>query len=92
MPPRYRLLCSFFAGCGFALLTWIAIGDHAAASRFGNPGGTTIIFLVPGIIAGFAVSGNIHAANTWFVAIGNFLFYAGLAYLSITLWSKLRAK
>ena len=37
--------------------------------------------LIPGMILGIAVSGNVHAFSTWASALGNFLFYFGVVYL-----------
>jgi len=91
MSPRNRLICSALTGGAFAFLTWIVIGDHVG-SGVGDFPGTGIIFLLPGLFAGFAASGNVHTANIWLVASGNFVFYSGLAYLLIRFWTRRRTK
>jgi hypothetical protein len=95
MSSRKRLIDSAIAGSSFALLTWILIGDrwHATVIRaVAEYSGTLIVSLLPGFVLVFAVSRNIHAANTWLVAIGNFLFYSVLVYLLIVLWTKRRRR
>jgi hypothetical protein len=89
---RYRLICPVFAGSAFALLTWIILGDHLPASGFGDYPGPALIFILPGLFAGFAVSGNVHVANIWIAAIGNFVFYSGIVYLLLGFWTRRRAK
>jgi hypothetical protein len=87
-----RLTSSLLSGLAFAFLTWLMIGDHPDPIAFGKGfdwlGQAIIILLLPGIIAGFSVSNNIHIADTWVVASGNCLFYFALAYLGATLWQK----
>jgi hypothetical protein len=80
-----RLIVPLLSGLAFALLTWLVIGDHPEPNWTGRGiewlGYPVMILLFPGFIAGFAVSNNIHIADTWVVASGNFLFYFGLTYL-----------
>jgi hypothetical protein len=82
-----RLFGSFTVGLAFAFLTWVMIGDHAHPIAIPNElellGAVLMFLLLPGMIAGFPISGNIHIANTWFVALGNFVFYFGIAYLAL---------
>lgn len=91
-----RLIGSLLLGLAFAFLTWMMIGDHPYPRPLGSEfewlGQAIIILLFPGLFAGFMVSGNIHVANTWVVALGNFLFYFALAYLVGIFWEKRRAK
>ena|ERR1700679_2232159 len=88
--------CSLLSGLAFAFLTWLMIGDHAGPQPVGKGfewlGEAIMILLLPGFAAGFALSNNIHIADTWIVASANFLFYFGLVYLGATLWQKRRAR
>jgi len=90
---RGRLFVSLLVGSAFALLTWMMIGNHThpMGRGFESLGDAIMMALLPGIFAGFAVSGNIHAANAWIVALGNFLFYFGLAYLLLAIQARVRA-
>jgi hypothetical protein len=58
------------------------IGDHRYHHPIGSGfewlGQVIIILLLPGLFTGFMVSGNVQVANTWVVALGNFVFYFGL--------------
>ncbi len=47
-----------------------------------------MIFLLPGIFAGVAVSSNIHDFNVWVVATGNFIFYLGTTYFILATLEK----
>jgi hypothetical protein len=91
-----RLIASLLSGLAFAFLTWLTIGDHPyprpIESGFEWVGQAIIVLLLPGFFAGFVASGNIHVANTWVVALGNFAFYFGLAYLVGTSWEKRKAR
>jgi len=49
-----------------------------------------MILLLPGMFAGVMVSGNIHVANNWIVALGNFIFYFGVVYLVLANREKLK--
>jgi hypothetical protein len=72
-------------GLALAFLTWVMIGGHAypGPTGFGFEyiGEIVMILLLPGMFAGVMVSGNIHDADVWIVAIGNALFYFGAVYL-----------
>ena len=95
MSSKNRLIYSAIAGATFALLTWILFGDHFHSTvirTLVEYSGAVIVFLLPGIVLGFAVSRNIHAASTGIVAIGNFLFYSVLVYFLIVLWTKRRRR
>ena len=95
MSSRKRLIYSAIAGSSFALSIWILIGDrwHSTVSRaVAEYSGALIVSLLPGFVLVFAVSRNIHAANTWLVAIGNFLFYSVLVYFLIVLRTKRRRR
>jgi hypothetical protein len=89
-----RLIYSFAIGCVFALSTLMMIEFPVLSSI------TVVatfqrlfsILLMPGFFVGFAVSGNIHVASPWVGTAANFVFYFALAYLMVTLWSKLKAK
>ena len=50
--------------------------------------GPSIVLLFPGFSVAMAASGNVHVFSTSAVAIGNFGFYFGLAYLAQTLWKR----
>jgi len=95
MSSRKRLIYSAIAGSCAALLTWILIGDHwhsTVIRAFGEYSGALFVLVLPGFVVGFAVSRNIHAANTWLAAIGNFLFYSLLVYLATLVRAKLRKR
>jgi hypothetical protein len=89
-----RLLYSFAVGCVFALSTLMMIEFPVLSSievvalfqRWFS------ILLMPGFLIGFAVSGNIHVTSPWVVTSANFVFYFALGYLTVTLWSKIKAK
>ncbi len=91
-----RLIGPLLSGLAFALLTWLIIGDHSLPNWAGRGiewiGYLIMFLLLPGFIAGFAVSNNIHNADTWIVALGNFLFYFGLMYFVGRLRERRRAK
>jgi len=82
---RSRLIASLAVGFAFALLTWVMIGNHRdlrpTGVGFEYLGEIITILLLPGMFAGVMISGNIHVANTWIVAVGNFIFYFGVVYL-----------
>jgi hypothetical protein len=89
-----RLVYSLTAGCVFALSTLMMIefpilSPSAVVASFQR---LFSILLMPGFFIGFSVSGNIHVTSPWVVTSANFLFYFALAYLTVTLWSKLKAK
>lgn len=50
------------------------------------------IFLFRGAILGIITSGNVHNFRTWTVALGNFAFYFGIAYLAYGIWERHRSK
>lgn len=89
---RNRLIGSLLLGFMLAFLTWAMIGDHPNPGPIGTElgwlGQTAIILLLPGFLSGFAISGNVHVANTWVIVLVNFVFYFGLAYLVGTFWEK----
>ncbi len=82
---KNRLIGSLLLGLAFASLTWVMIGDHASVRPTGIGfeyiGEVIMVLLLPGMFTGVMVSGNIHVANTWIVAVGNFIFYFGVVYL-----------
>ena len=83
-----RLIGSLVVGLAFAFVTWLMIGDyphphaspHLTGIEFEYLGEITMILLLPGMVIGVMVSGNIHVTDTWVVALGNFVFYFGVAY------------
>jgi hypothetical protein len=89
-----RLIYSLAIGCVFALSTLMmiefpvltSIAVVAAFQRLFS------ILLMPGFFIGFTVSGNIHVTSPRVVTAANFVFYFALAYLTTTLWSKLKAE
>jgi|HubBroStandDraft_4_1064222.scaffolds.fasta_scaffold536108_1 hypothetical protein len=90
------LLASLTVGLAFAFLTWVMIGDHrhpmAIPTDLDFLGSVFTLLLFPGLIAGFLISGNIHIANTWFVALGNFIFYFGIAQLALKIRERRKAR
>jgi hypothetical protein len=72
------------------------IGNHTyrrpTGIGFEYLGEVIMILLLPGMFAGVMVSGNIHVASTWVVALGNFLFYFGVVYLVLANREKRKAK
>ncbi len=91
----YRLIASLLVGLALAFLTWVMIDDHAdpriTGIGFEYLGEVIMILLLPGMFAGVMVSGNIHVASTWIVALGNFIFYFGVVYLILTVREKRKA-
>ncbi len=91
-----RLIGSLVVGLAFAFLTWVMIGNHPyrrpTGIGFEYLGEVIMILLLPGMFAGVMVSGNIHVANTWVVALGNFIFYFGVVYLVLANREKRKAK
>ena len=89
-----RLLYSLAAGCVFAFSTLMMIEFPVLSSITVVASFQRLfsILLMPGFFVGFTVSGNIHVTNPWVVTAANFVFYFALAYLAVTLWSKLKAK
>ncbi len=91
-----RLFASLAVGLVFAFLTWVMIGDHrhpmAIPTDLDFLGSVFTLLLFPGLIAGFLISGNIHIANTWFVALGNFIFYLGIAQLALKIRERRKAR
>lgn len=96
MALRSRLIASLAAGFAFAFLTWVMIGNHRdlrpTGVGFEHLGEIIMILLLPGMFAGVMISGNIHVANTWIVAVGNFIFYFGAVYFVLANRDKRRAK
>src|ERR1700734_2770337 len=88
-----RLVGPLLYGLALAFLTWLIIGDNPYLNSHSYPyprligtalewlGGAISILLLPGFVAGMAVSGNVHNQDTWVVVSGIFLFYFCLAYL-----------
>jgi hypothetical protein len=97
-----RLGGSLVVGLAFAFLTWLIIGDHPyhrgdhpfepTGIGFVYLGEVIMILLLPGMFAAVMVSGNIHIASTWIVALGNFVFYFGVVYLILANREKRKAK
>ncbi len=92
---RNRLIGSLVVGLAFAFLTWVMIGNNS----YGRPGigfeylGEAItILLLPGMFAGLMVSGNVHVADIWVVASGNFIFYFGVVYFVLAYRERRKAK
>lgn len=54
--------------------------------------GPASILLFPGAVLGIVTSGNVHDFRTWVVALGNFAFYFGIAYLVWGLWEMYTGK
>jgi hypothetical protein len=73
----------------------VMIGDHrhpmAIPTDLDFLGSVFTLLLFPGLIAGILISGNIHIANIWFVALGNFIFYFGIAHLALKLRQRRKA-
>src|SRR5215469_4289048 len=93
---RSRLITSLAAGFALALLTLVMIGNHRHPLRptgveFEFLGEISMVLLLPGMFAGVMISGNIHVANTWIVAAGNFIFYFGVVYLVLACRERRRA-
>ncbi len=96
----YRLIGSLLVGLAFALLTWLMIGDyphphahpHLTGIGFEYIGEVIMILLLPGMVTGVMVSGNIHVTSVWVAALGNFVFYFGVVYLVLVSWEKRKAK
>jgi hypothetical protein len=90
------LLASLTVGLAFAFLTWVMIGDHrhpmAIPTDLDFLGSVFTLLLFPGLIAGILISGNIHIANIWFVALGNFIFYFGVAQLALKIRERRKAR
>jgi len=83
---RYKqLIGSLVVGFAFAFLTWVMIGNNSYSTPTGIGfvylGEAIMVMLLPGMFAGVMASGNIHTANPWIVALGNFIFYFGVVYL-----------
>jgi hypothetical protein len=70
------LVASFFGGLSVLMI------------QFPDRIGAAAILLFPGAVLGIATSGNVHDFRTWAVALGNFVFYFGLAYLVWGIWEK----
>ena len=50
--------------------------------------GPAAILLFPGAVLSIFASGNTHAFSTRVLALGNFAFYFGLAYLVWGIWER----
>ncbi len=89
-----RLRWAFLIGLLVALLTmlesWILWNTSARIPLLlFNASG---IVQLPGYLAGYAVSGNVHVASTWVVALANFVFYSCFTYLLLTVWARIKAR
>ena len=48
---------------------------------------------MPGALVAVIVSGwKVHDIDFWVLELGNFAFYFGLAYLTLTIWARLETK
>ena len=88
MRLAFRLLASITTGLAFALLTQVLMGDHsyrpAPGIGFVYLGELLVILLLPGIFASVMVSGNVHLFSAWIAALGNFVFYFSVVYVTLT--------
>jgi hypothetical protein len=97
MINRRRLYALLTAGFVALLTIWMLEFTASIAAWLGNGVlariGTLLFSLVmPGLLIGYAVSGNIHVAQTWLVVLANFIFYYGVAYVTQGIWARLRPK
>jgi len=81
-------------GNGLEYLGWVIFGNlpYRGIGSSEYLGEAVTILLLPGMFAAVMVSGNIHIASTWIVALGNFVFYFGVVYLVLVNREKRKAK
>jgi hypothetical protein len=73
----------------FALLIASVFGTLSVLMiQFPDRIGPASILLFPGAVLGIITSGNVHDFRTWVVALGNFVFYFGIAYLIWGIWER----
>jgi hypothetical protein len=89
-----RLITSMLVGVAVAFLTWAVVGNdfppHLKVSEF--LGWAFSVLLLPGMIAGIIISGNVHIASPWVMTLCNFLFYFAVTYFLIGILVKRRTK
>ena len=73
----------------FALLLASVFGALSVLMiHFPDRIGPIAILLFPGAFLGIVTSGNVHDFSRWVVALGNFAFYFGIAYLVWGIWER----
>jgi hypothetical protein len=92
-----RLIVSLLVGFAFGFLTWLIFGGHLPYPRHIGRGleylGWVItIVSLPGLFAAMVASGNVHGGNIVLAVLGNFLFYFGATYFTLSIWEKRKAK
>jgi predicted tellurium resistance membrane protein TerC len=78
---KARLLFAVAMASGFGVLSVLMI-------KFPDRIGPAAIFLFPGAVLAMVTSGNVHNFNLWVIALGNFVFYFGTAYLLWGIWER----
>jgi hypothetical protein len=78
--------------------SWIAVGWGALMGgiTFALPNisssDTLTILILPGLVAGGAISGNVHAYHLWFSALVNALLHFSLSWILISLFLRFRGQ
>src|ERR1700682_5755344 len=88
-----RLLWAFLTGCAFTIVPVVILKLPSDSGTIGSLKWGVTNFMIPGGFVGLIASGGkIDDINPWVSRFANFLFYFGLAYLSLMVWTGLRSK
>ena len=90
MAEKKRLLYALLVASifGIAPLAMFRLARPTSNEFLYWVGGIISVLFMPGFVAGFATSGNIHVGQTWIVALGNFVFYLGVTYFILGMFKK----
>jgi hypothetical protein len=88
-----RFFLSLTIGCTLAFLPIAILKLPTDSGMVGSLKWGAADIMIPGGYVGLIASGGkIDDINPWLSCFANFLFYFGLAYLSLTAWVRLKSK
>jgi hypothetical protein len=88
-----RLFLALLIGCFFAILPIAILKLPSDSGIVGSLKWGVTNLMIPGGFVGLVASGGrIDDINLWVSGLANFLFYFGIAYLSLIVWGRLKPK
>jgi hypothetical protein len=88
-----RFFWALLIGCGLTIVPIVVLKLPTDSGIVGSLKWGVTNLMVPGGFVGLIASGGrIDDVNPWLSGFANSLFYFGLAYLSLTVWRRLKSK
>jgi len=88
-----RLVLALLIGCALSILPIAILKLPSDSGTVGSLKWGITNLMIPGTLIGYiAAGGRIDDVSPWLSGFVNMLVYFGLAYLSLTVWVKLKTK